>query len=294
MRGFLHKFILGLGLIAVGSLYMLNQLGWTHFDISHIFTVYWPLIIIYFGLRGLLFQRSHRGGSLIWSFFIIFVGVYFLLRNLGIDGFSFDNMYKFIIPVLLILFGLKILFHGTSFQKDYSDHGGYSDRQTRKQERILMRQQMRQQMKQQMKHQMRHHAHEHDHQTMGHDKINRSSFIGDIHIGHDGWDLIPLNVSSFIGDTVIDLTRANVPLGETKINVSSFIGDLKIYIPNDIQIGVLVAASTFISDIKVLERYESGLFKHVETQSNDYVDASKKIRIHISAFIGDIIVIRVG
>jgi lia operon protein LiaF len=132
-----------------------------------------------------------------------------------------------------------------------------------------------------------------DHQKQ-HDKINRSSFIGDIHFGQDHWELTPLSISLFIGDTVIDLTKANIPDGETSINVSSFIGDLKIFIPNDLQVEVSVTASAFISDMKVLDRYESGLFKNLQAQTRDYADADKKIRISVSTFIGDVIVKRVG
>jgi lia operon protein LiaF len=125
-------------------------------------------------------------------------------------------------------------------------------------------------------------------------KTQRSSFIGDIHFGQEDWQLTPLDISLFIGDTVIDLTRANIPTGETRINVSSFIGDLKIFIPNDMQLEVSVTASAFISDMKVLDRYESGLFKNVQTQTRDYNDGEKKILIMVNTFIGDVIVKRVG
>jgi lia operon protein LiaF len=106
--------------------------------------------------------------------------------------------------------------------------------------------------------------------------------------------ITPLNISLFIGDTVIDLTNASIPDGETSIQVSSFIGDLKIFIPNDMHLEVSVTASAFISDMKVLDRYESGLFKNLQAQSRDYADAEKKIRISVSTFIGDVIVKRVG
>ena len=58
----------------------------------------------------------------------------------------------------------------------------------------------------------------------------RSGFIGDIYLGHDYWELKPMNISHFIGDTVLDLTKAQILPGETVINISSFIGDVKIYL----------------------------------------------------------------
>ncbi|MCK9911716.1 cell wall-active antibiotics response protein LiaF, partial [Microbacteriaceae bacterium K1510] len=89
-------------------------------------------------------------------------------------------------------------------------------------------------------------------------------FIGDIHLGHDYWDLVPLNISHFIGDTVIDLTRANIAPGETRITVSSFIGDVKVFLPTDSDIGIQVVSSAFIGDSKVLGRKEGGMFRHMD------------------------------
>jgi lia operon protein LiaF len=289
------------------------------------------------------------------------------LNNLGVEAFNYDNMYKFIVPMLLILFGLNILFKGSNSSGIREE---LRNEQRRKREAIK---QKHREMKEQIRNSNRHTLHKHQplenyqptsftpsieipdlplitsnesepedpnreekhkfteqaykeayketykeankdtykdnyketdknwkwknlghQQNNQHDKVNRSSFIGDIHYGHEDWDLTPMNVSLFIGDTVIDLTKASIPDGETTIYVSSFIGDCKIFIPNDMQLEVSVTASAFISDMKVLDRYESGLFKNLQAQTRDYVDADKKIRIMVSTFIGDVIVKRVG
>lgn len=123
---------------------------------------------------------------------------------------------------------------------------------------------------------------------------NRCSFIGDIKIGQDYFELKPMNISLFIGDTVIDLTKAHIPAGETKINVSSFIGDVKVYIPNDLDLEVSVISSLFIGDNHVLDRYEGGILKNMNYIPPGYQEAEKRIRIHVSSFIGDVLVQRVG
>lgn len=122
----------------------------------------------------------------------------------------------------------------------------------------------------------------------------RSGFIGDIHIGHDYWDLKPLNISHFIGDTVLDLTKAQVSSGETRIHVSSFIGDVKVYVPNDYEVGVQVISSAFIGDVKILGQKEGGLFTNINIQSPHYGEADKKIKLIVSTFIGDVRVTKVG
>jgi lia operon protein LiaF len=122
----------------------------------------------------------------------------------------------------------------------------------------------------------------------------RSGFIGDIHIGHDYWDLKPLNISHFIGDTVLDLTKAQVSNGETKIHISSFIGDVKVYVPNDYEVGVQVVSSAFIGDVKILGQKEGGLFTNINIQSPSYKESDKKIKLIVSTFIGDVRVTKVG
>jgi Predicted membrane protein len=123
---------------------------------------------------------------------------------------------------------------------------------------------------------------------------NRSGFIGDIHIGNDHWELKPLNISHFIGDTVIDLTKAHIPFGETRITISSFIGDVKIYLPNDYEVGIHVVSSAFIGDARVLDMKDSRLFRNMDVETPAYRDTDKKIKLVCSTFIGDVRVTKVG
>ncbi|MCU6709866.1 cell wall-active antibiotics response protein LiaF [Paenibacillus sp. J5C_2022] len=123
---------------------------------------------------------------------------------------------------------------------------------------------------------------------------NRSGFIGDIHMGHDHWELKPLNISHFIGDTVLDLTRAQIPYGETKVTISSFIGDVKVYLPNDYEVGIQVVSNAFLGDVKVLGRREGGIFTSTNIKSPRYEEAPKKIKLVVSTFLGDSRVTKVG
>ena len=123
---------------------------------------------------------------------------------------------------------------------------------------------------------------------------NRSGFIGDIHLGGDYWELRPMNISLFIGDTVIDLTKAQIPYGETRLNISSFIGDVKVFVPNDRDLGISVSSNTFIGDTKVIDRHEGGFFKSVKFETPYYHDADKRVRLIVSSFIGDVRVVKVG
>lgn len=135
-----------------------------------------------------------------------------------------------------------------------------------------------------------------DGQSWSHrDTVNKSAFIGDVHIGKEYFSLKPTNISQFIGDTVLDLTKAQIPYGETRINISAFIGDVKVFVPNDSDIGIHVSTSSFIGDMKVLdEKKGSGFMSSSGMESPYYREAGKRIRIHVSVFIGDVKVNRVG
>lgn len=123
---------------------------------------------------------------------------------------------------------------------------------------------------------------------------NRSAFIGDVHMGREHFQLKRTNISQFIGDTVLDLTNAQIPYGETRINISAFVGDIKVYIPDDMDLGVSVTSSSFIGDMQVLEQSRSGFMSNVQCRTPYYKEAGKKVRINVSAFIGDIKVKTVG
>jgi lia operon protein LiaF len=154
-------------------------------------------------------------------------------------------------------------------------------------------------------HHHHHHPNGHHHQENSNEYIStfqpgsgntqhKSGFIGDVYLGRDYWDLQPMTISHFIGDTIIDLTKANIPQRETKLVVSAFIGDVKMLVPADVDVEIAVSASSFIGDMNVLDRHESGLFRNISTETPYYRESERKIRLIVSAFIGDVLVQKVG
>jgi lia operon protein LiaF len=333
----------GIILILVGLVFLGNQTGWFDVNIGYIFSTYWPVILIGFGLCGLLFGgRHHSGGSsYLWNLILIAIGVIFLNNNLRWFEWHFDfgDIIRFLVPVLIILYGLKLLFRSS----DYDDRK-YAAREARRAERYAQKA-ARDAEREARKYAARYghkgaysnnsgqppHHSEHEHNAgqhgihhgpehgpehgpqhgpqhgphHGHHQQNgwewkqngvqnRSNMFGDMHIGQDYWELHPMNISHFIGDTELDLTKAEVPFGETRITVSAFIGDVKVYVPSDVNLELSCTASSFMGDIRVFERMENGLFKHMEYTTPSYREAGKKIKLTVSMFIGDVKVMRVG
>jgi lia operon protein LiaF len=281
----------GIVLIVVGVLFLAHQLGWIDVSIGYLFRTYWPVILIVIGATGLLSQQRYYSGGFgtnVWNLILIGVGVVFLNNNLQLFDWRFDfgDIIQFFIPAFIIILGLRML-----FRPNDADERKYEAREACRAAQEARRAERRGHRQQNNEHHQEHYRHWNG---SGNSAINRSNFIGDIHIGQEQWELQPMNVSHFIGDTEIDLTKAFISYGETKLNISSFIGDVKIYVPNDVELEVQVTASSFIGDIRAFERYEGGMLKNMVYATPTYPDAGKRIKLIISLFIGDIKVMRVG
>jgi len=316
-RNFFGRFSWGLLLVAIGVLFLLNQADLITIDIGEIIRVYWPVILILIGLRGLMFQGRHYGdgsGSFFGSSIVLLIGAFFLLKNLDLVTWSFGDLFRYLVPIILILFGLKAIF-SPGRRRGHWNNGGWNngngngsgsgswnnpvhwDPNTPPPPADPLEGTKPQPQPQQPNHhakQDKYAKHHGSSWSNGRDSFNKSGFIGDVHLGHDYWELKPSNISHFIGDTFLDLTKAQVPFGETKITISSFIGDVKVIAPNDPEVGIHVVSSAFLGDTRVFDRHTGGMFKSTNSESPFYADAPKKIRIVASAFIGDVSVTRVG
>lgn len=306
-RNFFGRFSWGLLLVAIGVLFLLNQADLITMDIGDIIRDYWPVILILIGLRGLMFQGRHYGdgsGSFIGSSIILLIGTFFLLKNLDLVTWSFGDLFRYLVPVILILFGLKAIFspgrrrghmnNGGWNNGNGSGNGGWKNPGNWDPNTPPPPADPLEGTKPQQPNHEKHAKHHGNDWSYGKDSFNKSGFIGDVHLGHDYWELRPTNISHFIGDTFLDLTKAQIPFGETKIAISSFIGDVKVIAPNDPEVGIHVISSAFLGDTRVFDRRTGGMFKSTNSESPFYPDAPKKIRIVASAFIGDVSVTRVG
>lgn len=140
-----------------------------------------------------------------------------------------------------------------------------------------------------------HHAeHRYQQNAYGGDVENRSNFIGDVHIGKDYFELKPLNISHFIGDTMLDLTKAQIPYGVTKINVSAFIGDVKVFIPSGVEVSFKAQGNSFIGNMDIMNRSIDGMMNQLSGETSEDESTGKRVEIAVSVFIGDIRINRVG
>ncbi len=321
-----RRLFIGLLLIGIGVLFLAGQLGYVNINPAEIAPTYWPVILIVLGLNGLITDRKgYASGSFMWSLFMIALGGFFLLRNLGYTDMNAGEVIKLLIPVFIILFGIRMIMkpsrkpeakkHGDAphqyeykYEYKYDDNsdssyaGNYDnpppadplqDPLQEPQASASQPEAPQPQAEQKQKH-AHHHYYHHNKHGAGGNSENRSGFIGDLYLGNDYWELKPMNVSHFIGDTTIDLTKAHIPAGETKLNISAFIGDVKVYVLNDVDIEFDVNSSSFLGDITVFGRKEGGFMRSMREVTPGYPHSDKKIKLNCNLFIGDIQVQRVG
>lgn len=311
----------GLVLIALGAFFMLSQLGYIDISMGELFRTFWPAILIIIGLNSLLHGAF-------WGVILLGVGGYFLLSNLGYIYMSPGDFFKMLFPLALIVGGVWMLFKKRDYsrpdrerhrRKDWKeDDWGYDahtqapppppppptdyDFDSKFDEQFGTNYTKKEPKKSDFHGQSGSFAGSvPPPPPMGgmsgspkRDTLHKSAFIGDTHLGSDYWELKPTNLSHFIGDTFIDLTKAQVPYGETKITVSSFIGDVKVFVPNDMDLGVSVTSSSFLGDVKIFDQKKDGFMSSVQMETPYFYEAGKKIRIVVSTFIGDVKVTRVG
>jgi lia operon protein LiaF len=354
----LQRSFWGLILIAAGVLFILDRTGIITVDFHNLIGTYWPVFIIVAGASGLLSSLRYGWGAAIWNLIVCGVGVIFLLHNLHVTDLSLGELFTYLAPAALILFGLALMFRRPAASRkerqpfrhpdqSYYDiygktppgpdegiseprvdknkdeakaadpiaekmerHAGHmarhaeraawkAQRETEKWERKRRRREWHEQLRRDWYEQHRHEFEaKHDYistfDPASGNVQHKSGFIGDVVLGRDYWDLQPLAISHFIGDTLIDLTKATIPYGETKIVVSTFIGDVKMLVPADLDVEVAVTASSFVGDMHVLDRHESGMFRNLQTETPYYRESERKIKLVVSAFIGDVFVQKVG
>jgi len=88
------------------------------------------------------------------------------------------------------------------------------------------------------------------------------------------------------GDTKLDFTQAQLPVGETTIRINGFIGDVDVVVPPDV--GVAVSASGFIVDVRTPTDKIDRFLSLAGTTSPNYATAERKLHLNTIFFIGDI------
>lgn len=120
---------------------------------------------------------------------------------------------------------------------------------------------------------------------VGSDTAVRQKLIGDVRIRGD-WQVADEEFWVGIGDVRLDMTDAEIPLGETRIRTFGFVGDITLRVPQDV--GVSVSTSAFISEVKGLGKKRESFLTPIKAESDNYKTAERKINVDAAFFVGDV------
>ena len=101
-KSFQDRVFAGLLIILIGVVFLLGSLD--KLNVGHVFSKYWPLIIVFFGLWH-VFSRSFQNAG--FGFVLILIGGFFMLVKLKIVGVS---VWSIMWPLLIIFVGLWLIF----------------------------------------------------------------------------------------------------------------------------------------------------------------------------------------
>jgi lia operon protein LiaF len=124
------------------------------------------------------------------------------------------------------------------------------------------------------------------------ERIEHDSIFGDFKLTQPGWRLRDVRVSSVIGDMKIDLSKADIPDGETLIDLSAVVGDIDVWAPLDLPVA-LDARCTFVSLNHFGRKQDVRLQRYTDTPA-DFTSSARRVRIRVDLVFGDLTLTRVG
>jgi lia operon protein LiaF len=117
------------------------------------------------------------------------------------------------------------------------------------------------------------------------DTALRMAFLGPVRrVG--SWQVADEEIWLLVGDVNLDVTQAEIPLGETRIRVFSFVSTIRLIVPEGI--GVAVASTAFVTDVNLLGQKRQYLTMTTHITSDGYEAAERKIRLEPTMFVADV------
>jgi predicted membrane protein len=115
--------------------------------------------------------------------------------------------------------------------------------------------------------------------------------IGSVQSDTGGWSVEDAVVSTVIGDIALDLRDAALPDGVTELTLLCWLGTIQVQVPRDV--GVDVTGQAIIGTVDILGRREEGMVRDFRMRSRNYDDATKRVQMRLSTFVGELLVVQV-
>ncbi|MDY7076024.1 MAG: cell wall-active antibiotics response protein LiaF [Chloroflexota bacterium] len=122
-------------------------------------------------------------------------------------------------------------------------------------------------------------------QLVAPDTVSQLRLLGDVH-RYGAWQVTDEEIWIGVGDVELDMTDADVPVGETRLRVLGFVCDVDLLVPEDV--GVSVLSTALVTDARVLGQRRDSFFIPFHLDSDDYETAERKVRLETTFFVGSL------
>ncbi|MFA9555824.1 cell wall-active antibiotics response protein LiaF [Evansella sp. AB-rgal1] len=271
------KNFIGILILATGVIFLLSNTGVIDTDAASIFSTFWPILIILIGIKvffeGLIYffhglrRSKFHVGKAFWGALILAMGTIILGNNAGWFIFSISDLWSWTWPLLVVYIGFKIIFdRNVDIVVDFDRE----KKEGRKEEGKKSKNSYKKNKENRVKH---------------------NTFLGEISLGKQPFELDGADISLSIGDIDIDLTKAILKEGENYLDIRGWIGDVEILVPRDMPIQAIVNVK--LGEVKLFDDQYSGTGKNASYTSSNFHDAEKKVILHVNLNIGDVEVLTV-
>ncbi|WP_083573549.1 cell wall-active antibiotics response protein LiaF [Rossellomorea aquimaris] len=118
-------------------------------------------------------------------------------------------------------------------------------------------------------------------------KNHRKNFIiGEIKYSEPNWALEPMNFQNVVGDYYFDFSKAFIPEGETPIVIKGWVGDVKVIIPENIPVDIEIDVK--VGEVKLFDQKSAEIRSDFYYRSPGYEESSKKIKLLINIKVASI------
>ncbi|GGB51688.1 hypothetical protein GCM10011409_31570 [Lentibacillus populi] len=244
----MFRYILALGLIILGAVLVLANIGIIDFQIDEYWGLIIPLVIMLLGLKLFIDEFKYKGGSWIFGSLLVIFGSLLLLGELGIIEFTFSDIVK-LWPLLIIYVGYSIIKPGRRHKTFVSEKD--------------------------------------DKEKKFYDKKVRRLSVGDHEFKQPNWKVEPMNLWTAAGSYYIDFTKAFIPEKEIPITINSWAGDVQILLPEHVAFRIDASVKAGEIKI-IDQTADGVINHSIFYESVDYDIADRKLDITVKLKAGSI------
>jgi predicted membrane protein len=120
---------------------------------------------------------------------------------------------------------------------------------------------------------------------IGPDAAIRTIILGNVRY-EGSWQVTDGEIWMFVGDVRLDMSEAEIPLGETTIRLFAFVGDVRAWVPEGV--GLAVDSIAFLTSSRMFGRKRESFFAPVHLHSDGYETAERRVRLDMVSFVREI------